>query len=342
VKSLRWRVAWWFSISLLGVLGVFMTATYFHLRNELRLEKWERDHPDHADWTLHGSYSEAEVDDIAGELAKLALLYSAPVAALAFGLGFYLTRRTLRPVAEMNRQLREIGANTLAQRVRLTGADEEFRVIEENVNALLARLDESFRQLNDFSARVAHELRTPLTLLRLQVEEAAAGGIDPALAESLQDELRRLSAYVDQCLLLATAEQGRLALALRPVALRALVGEMIEVYELLAREEGRTLRIFAPAEFEVRADPDKLRQILHNLFTNGLRHGRGDITVTLAREGAERICRVENDVAEGGAPTGSGTRLGLRLVRALAAAHPCLGFYAGRMGGRYVAELRWS
>jgi len=341
VKSLRWRMAMWFSISLLGVLGVFMTATYFHLRNELRMEKWERDYPDHRDWNLHGSFSEAEVDDIVEELAELAWIYAAPVAALAFVLGFYLTRRTLRPVAEMNRQLCEIDANTLDQRVRLTGADEEFRLIESNVNALLARLDESFRQLNDFSARVAHELRTPLTLLRLQVEEAA-GGIDPALAESLQDELRRLSGYVDQCLLLATAEQGRLPLALRGVPLRALVSEMIEVYELLAREEGRSLRVLAPAEFEVRADPDKLRQILHNLFTNGLRHGRGDIVVTLGQEGGEWICRVENDVAEGGVSIASGIQLGLRLVRALVAAHPGLAFCAGPMGARYVAELRWS
>ena len=36
-------------------------------RHELRVERWERAHPDHKDWTLHGSYSEAEVDDIAGD-----------------------------------------------------------------------------------------------------------------------------------------------------------------------------------------------------------------------------------------------------------------------------------
>lgn len=160
MRSLRWRIAWWFALSVLAVLGVFMTVTYLHLRHELRVEKWERAHPGNSDWTLHGSYSEAEVDDIAGELAELALLNILPVALLALGLGYYLARRAFEPVAEMNRQLQAMGAHRLDQRVKLTHADEELRGIEHNINALLARLDVGFRQLTEFSAQVAHELRT--------------------------------------------------------------------------------------------------------------------------------------------------------------------------------------
>lgn len=192
--------------------------------------------------------------------------------------------------------------------------------------------------------------------MRLQVEEAA-GGIEPGLAESLQDELRRLSDYVDQCLLLATAEQGRLVLDIKPVALRALVTEMIEVYELLAREQNRRLTVSAPEEVTVSADARKLRQMLHNLLTNALRHGSGPLTVTVRRERDETVCRVENEVDVGpGASAGGGSRapgagwaekavgmtLGLRIVRALAGLHPGLVFTAAREGGRFVAELRWQ
>ena len=76
MNSLRWRIALWFTFSLLGVLAVFVFITDKHLERELRVEKWARAHPDNQDWTLHGSYSEAEVDDIAGELRRLALLYA--------------------------------------------------------------------------------------------------------------------------------------------------------------------------------------------------------------------------------------------------------------------------
>jgi signal transduction histidine kinase len=344
VKSLRWRVALWFTLSLLGVMAVFVGVTYAHLQHELRVERWKRAHPDHPDWVLHGSYSEAEVDDIAGELGRLALWYALPFTGLALAAGYYLAKRSFEPVSEMNRQLQAIGTRSLEQRIRLPEADEEFRAIEKNVNALLARLDTGFRQLTEFSAQVAHELRTPLTLLRLQVEEAA-GRIEPGLAESMQEELRRLSDYVEQCLLLATAEQGRLALEIRPVALRALVVEMIEVYELLARAEERVLTVTAPVEVWVQADERSLRQMLHNLLTNALRHGEGPLEVRVGVEsggadGARTVCRVENACARRGAASVSGTRLGLRIVRALAHLHPGMRVRAEETeGGRFVAEL---
>jgi signal transduction histidine kinase len=340
MKSLRWRFAVWFTLSLLAVLTVFVGITYTHLQHELRVEKWERTQPGQTDWKLHGSYSESEVDDIAGELRTLALLYAGPVALLALGLGYYLARRSFEPVAVLNRQLQAIGGHSLQQRVRLDDADLEFRSIEKNLNSLLVRLDDSFRQLSEFSAQVAHELRTPLTLLRLQVEEAA-GRIEPGLAESLQDELRRLSDYVDQCLQLATAEQGRLVLDPQPVALRTLVTEMIEVYELLARSADRTLRVAADEDLTVPADARALRQMLHNLLTNALRHGDGPILVSVSREGAAVVCRVENALAGRPVAAAAGTGLGLRLVRALAAAHAGLTFTSGPHAGRYIAELRW-
>lgn len=340
MNSLRWRIAVWFAFSLLAVLGVFVGITYTHLQHELRVEKWERARPENGDWKLHGSYSESEVDDIAGELRTLALLYAGPVALLALGIGYYLARRSFAPVAEMKRQLQAIGAHNLQQRVRLADADQEFREIENNLNSLLTRLEENFRQLSEFSAQVAHELRTPLTLLRLQVEEAA-GRVEPALAESLQDELRRLSDYVDQCLLLATAEQGRLTLELQPVDLRALVTEMIEVYDLLARSDDRVMRVAAAEELTVLADARSLRQMLHNLLTNALRHGDGPILVSVTREQGAAVCRVENALAARPTAAAAGTGLGLRLTRALAAAHPGLIFSAGAADGRWVATLQW-
>lgn len=340
MKSIRWRIALWFTFSLLAVMAAFVGMTYAHLQHELREEKWERAHPGNRDWTLHGSYSEAEVNDIAGELWRSAVVYAVPVTALTLGVGYYLAKRSFEPVTDMNRQLGAIEARSLDQRVRLTDADEEFRAIEKNINALLARLDASFRQLTEFSAQVAHELRTPLTLIRLQLEEAA-DRLEPGLAESLQDELRRLSDYVEQCLLLATAEQGRVTLDIRTVPLRGLVLEMLEVYELLARSENRLLTVTAPEEIIVSADVRSLRQILHNLLTNALRHGEGPIGITVGRDSTDRFCRIENTVARKASAVGSGNTLGLRLVRALTALQPKMTFSGGATDGQFIAELRW-
>lgn len=119
MNSLRWCFAVWFAVSLLGVMVVFVGVTFLHLQHELRVEKWERAPPDRQDWILHGSYLEAEVEDIAHELWWLALLYVAPVIVLALVTGYYLAKRSFRPVADMNRQLQEINVHSLNQRVRL-------------------------------------------------------------------------------------------------------------------------------------------------------------------------------------------------------------------------------
>ena len=340
MKSLRWRIALWFALSVLGVLAVFMGITYTHLEHELRQEKWERAPAGSPDWTLHGTYSDAEVRDIAHELWLLSLKYAAPVAALALGLGYYLARRSLTPITEINRQLQGVGAVNLSRRVKLVEADAEFRSIEANLNALLARLEESFRQLTEYSAHVAHELRTPLTLLRLQIEEAA-DRIEPELAESLQNELSRLADYVDQCLLLATAEQGRLSTYPGPVDLRSLVMELNEVHSLLAREAGREIVVDADDAVVVSADARQLKQMLHNLLTNALRHGTGTIRIAIGRDGPAAFCRIANAQPNPPPAGTSGTGMGLRIVRALASAQPGLRFTVAADERHYSAELRW-
>ncbi|OIR13615.1 sensor kinase CusS [mine drainage metagenome] len=338
MRSLRWRIACWYAVSLLSVLGVILGVTYVHLQHELRVERWERAHPGHSDWTLHGSYSEAEIRDIVGELWHLTILYAAPVVALSLAIGYLLATRSFRPVADINRQLGEIGPTSLKRRLHVRSVDREFEAIEGNINLLLARLEDSFRQLTEFSAQVAHELRTPLTLIRLQVEDAE-GKIEPALAESLQDELRRLSDYVDQCLLLATAEQGRLELKFEELAPGRLLIDMLESYDLWAKSQHRAIELTKDDDACVSSDPRYLRQVLHGLLTNAMKHGAGPIAIAVERTSSGVLCRIANRIAPNPAPR-HGIGIGLRVARALAAALGC-GFEIRQEPERFVVELTW-
>lgn len=338
MKSLRLRLSIWFGASFLVVTALFLAIAYQHLDHELRQEKWERAHPDHSDWVLHGSYSDAEVRDIIGELVRISLMVSVPMVATALFIGYYLARRSTRPVAELNAQLQTIHPANLGSRVRVAEDDPEFRSVQEQVNGLLGRLDRSFRQLNEFSGQVAHELRTPLTLLRLQVEHAA-DRIDPELSESLQDELGRLSGYVDQALLMARAEQGRLPLHLHSLDLCELLEEMLDVYRILAAEQHRLIEMRCDARCQVRADPEHLRRIFHNLITNALKHGEGRVCIHIYQRGSTAVCNIANRVGPARPREDRGMGLGLRLVAALASAHGPLGFRTRRMGQIFAAQL---
>lgn len=338
MKSLRLRFTLWFGLCLFAVIGVFMVVTHYHLEYELRSETREPRLPGNDGWKLHGAYSEAEVHDIVGELWQSALVYAAPTLILSLGVGFLLARRAFEPVADMRRQLHAITGHNLAERIHLADADQEFRAIETAINALLTRLETTFTQLTEYSAQVAHELRTPLTLLRLKVEDAA-DKIEPELSESLQEELARLSEYVDQCLLLATAEQGRLTSTSEIVELRAFLSDILDNFVLLARSEGREVVLHADQPVSIQVDPRRLRQILHNLLTNAIQHGAGTITVSLATLGDGVLCRVENQRGAATRPHQGHRGLGLRIVRAIASSQG-IGFNAGEQSdGRHRAEL---
>ena len=280
MRSLRARLTLWFSASLMLVLLVFVVFTYRLLHEELHDKNWQRDYPTHPDWNLHGSYSEAEVQDILRELVETSAYYGLPLALASLLIGYWLARKSVKPIARVNEQLQAIGARNLSQRVGLLEMDEEFRDLVHHVNGLLARLEKSFSDLSEYAAKVAHELRTPLAILRLKVEQAGTQ-IQPELAEELQAELHQLSHIVDQSLLIAKAEQGRLVLQPREFDLAQLVADIAEDFTLLAQEEGRAVNLSPMSPSPVLADSVYARQIVHNFLTNALKHGQGEIRVTL-------------------------------------------------------------
>jgi len=321
VKSLRWRLATWFGISVLLLLMAFTGFTYHYLRSELHHKSWQKNYPDHPDWKLHGSYSEAEVADLMEELIEMSLLYGIPLVVIAFIIGFFLSNKSLRPIASLNEQLQTIRAPNLSKRIELPEADAEFRDLVQHVNELLGRLDRAFTDMSEYAAKVAHELRTPLAILRLKVEQAG-DRIPPELAEQLQTELHQLTHIVDQSLLIAKAEQGRLKLQPRELDLSQLVLDVTEDFTLLALEAGRTVRLVALNGGVVVVDPKYTKQMLHNLLTNAFKHGQGDIRVKLTRKAERLVLTIANWLRAPTAPKPEALGLGLRVVETLLALQP--------------------
>jgi signal transduction histidine kinase len=321
MKSLRWRLAAWFGVSVLLLLTAFVSFTYYFLNSELRHKNWQRDYPDHPDWKLHGSYSEAEIADIMEELIEISLLYGLPLTLAAIVIGFVLANHSLRPIARLNEQLQTIRAPDLARRIELPEVDAEFRGLVKHINELLGRVDHAFTDMSEYAAKVAHELRTPLAILRLKVEQ---GGdrIPPELAEQLQTELHQLTHVIDQSLLIAKADQGRLKLQVCVFDLAQLVTDVAEDFALLAQDNDRLVRLRPMRPSPVESDPKHARQILHNLFTNALKHGQGDIHVRLTPRSSHFVLIIANGLMPRSSPQPETLGFGLRVVDTLLSLQP--------------------
>src|SRR6266702_8361535 len=95
------------------------------------------------------------------------------IVALAIGGGYLLMRRALHPVDEIRQKAAQITSRSLSERLPVVHTGDELERLATDLNRMIARLEESFLQINRFSADASHELRTPLTVLQGELEKLA-------------------------------------------------------------------------------------------------------------------------------------------------------------------------
>ena len=170
-------------------------------------------------------------------------------------------------ILEEATQLRAYSRALEEKSASLQRATAELRAANEQLKSL-------DRLKDDFMSSVTHELRTPLTAIRTLAELMAD---DPDLPVAQRQkfvgivvaETERLSRLVNQVLDLAKIESGHAEWHNAEVDLTALVRQAaVSVAEML-REQGTELELDLPAQAPtLRADPDRLTQVLLNLLGN--------------------------------------------------------------------------
>jgi signal transduction histidine kinase len=338
--SFRIRLAAWFGLALVALILLLLATAHHHLDEELRLEKSDPSHPKYAEWSLHGSYTDEEVEDILGELIGVWIWVGVPALVLALGAGFLLANRSIRPVRLINRALAEKTPATLKSGIPLPEKDRELAELVSQINALMSRVGDAYDEMSAFSMRVAHELRTPLTLLRMRIERSAED-IPPELSEELQDELARLSRFVERSLLAAKAQAGRLDARHASIGLSEALADLRDPYDILAAQAGITIEWDVAPGLRVISDSDLLLQILHNLLGNACRYGATRVRIRARASGAGTVLVLTNDYRAQSRAVG-GLGIGLRLVRALAAGMQGHRFSIRDNGRVFAVRLEWK
>ncbi|HQX58622.1 MAG TPA: sensor histidine kinase [Burkholderiaceae bacterium] len=234
-------------------------------------------------------------------------------------------------------------------------------------NAQLQSLD---RLKDDFMSSVTHELRTPLTSIRT-LAELMAHEPDMAVPQRQQfvqiivTETERLSRLVNQVLDLAKIESGHAQWHNTDIDLGQLLEQAVQTTEEVFRDRGTRVQMSLPPQPVIlRADPDRLTQVVLNLLSNAAKFvpatgGQVDITLTTSSTGAQVVIQDNGPGVPAAqhalifekfhqSPDGGyrpqGTGLGLPISRQI------VEHFGGRIwvdprpagGARFVFELPWN
>lgn len=208
---------------------------------------------------------------------RLILLFGVIGAlSIAIALTFPLVGAALRPLVEMERTSRRIAEGALSMRLQTPQTDDEIGHLARSFNQMVAQLETAFKRQKQFVADVSHELRTPLAALSGSLEMlligADRGEIEASrrLVHGMYAEVQRMHRLVEDLLVLTRLDEGKIVLREDMINVATIIDKVYDQGQQLAH--GQEIRTEIALDIPpVRADADRLQQVLLNVMDNALK-----------------------------------------------------------------------
>ena len=277
--------------------------------------------------TIAVGFSESRV----GAQPIRTLLISAVIGLmLALLAAIWLARRTVEPLARLEKAVADVGRGDVPELLPETGP-RELAHLARRFNEMASKVRELLAARTTLLAGVSHDLRTPLARMRLALAMLAEKPT-PKLIARLEKDIEEMDRLIGQVLSLARGMEREAAVE---IDLPVLLTDMAA-----GAPDGRVQVRVTPQSRHFPAPPSALRRVIGNLLDNALRYG-GDQPVELVGEQAGKMVRIGvldrgpgippeqmsavfqpfHRVETSRSPTTGGAGLGLAIVRQLADSH---------------------
>jgi two-component system OmpR family sensor kinase len=211
------------------------------------------------------------------------------ILTIGIGIGWYITRQIIRPIADVSSAAKRIAAGKLSEKIPSPPPGNELAQMTDVLNDTFHRLRAAFDRQKQFTADAAHELRTPLTVLISETQTALARQRNiTEYQEALQSchdtaqQMRRLLQSLLDLARLDSPEQKTAAIIFD-------LARQVELATLQLRPLTQKTCIALHTDLQpakVYGNPDWALQIATNLISNAIQYNRnhGDVWVKTRAE----------------------------------------------------------
>ncbi|GAB2835453.1 sensor histidine kinase [Comamonas piscis] len=230
-------------------------------------------------------------DVLWGTLVQQALLFCCIALVVVV-----VVRRATLPILQLSEQLNARSDHALEPLKTPLDTPSEMLPLVDATNRVMARLAHLVQHQKRFVRDASHQLRTPLAVLKVQVQSAQRGDVEPEQALSeIAATVNRATLLANQMLSLAKVEQLHQSEHIQTVSLTAIVRDMvIELSPLLADKnlqfELQSEEVLLPSH------PWMLRELVRNLLHNAIQHSppNAPLLLQLAQQGPSATLRISD------------------------------------------------
>jgi signal transduction histidine kinase len=218
------------------------------------------------------------VDHASSEVLVKGLTALIAIGIIGIAGAYAVAGRALRPLHRVTQTAQRLGEETLDQRIRYSGADDEVAELARTFDAMLDRLAAAFESQKRFVANASHELRTPLAVMRTEIDVTLSddeADVDEyrRMAKVVRNASERANGLVDALLVLARSEaqSGRRLARKTPADLSMCVTNALSA----VRSEAERLKLDVTTDLKpapVVGDPSLLDRLAGNLIENAIRY----------------------------------------------------------------------
>ena len=231
---------------------------------------------------------------------KSNILAALPIILVLGSLGgWLLARKSLSPIGYIASKAQNITSQNLSERLTPRGTDDEMDDLIRTINGMIARLEESFRRMAEFTADASHELKTPICAMKGEAEVLLSRGrsveeYQEGLAHFIE-QFDRLNQMINDLILLSKSDATQVELKMAPLRLDLLIKDICNLFQVLAEQNKITLEVGILPEVMAMGDKMRLQQLFTNLIDNAIKFtSEGTVRVTMGKNEEEVLVKIRD------------------------------------------------